>query len=123
MNVYQKIDILTGLTMLKDLAEKHPNKLKHTYGICRHLNLLCSDGMGLYEYELVNYFSEGWEHHSGDEQYPIQEDKDYGKWQGENLILRISLINYLIDRVSNHSTSTYNTLELRGQYENFNIYR
>jgi len=109
MSVYQNIDVLTGLTMLKDLAEKHPNKLKQTYSICHHLNLICSDGKGLYEYELVNYFSEGWEH-----QYPIQEYEDYGKWQGENLILRINLLNYLIERVSNHSTSTYNMLELRG---------
>jgi len=114
MSVYQNIDILTGLTILKDLAEKHPNELKQVYGICRHLNLICSDGKGLYEYALVNYFSEGWEHHSGNKQYPVQEDKDYGKWQGESLILRINLLNYLIERVSNHSTSTYNMLELRG---------
>ena len=114
MSVYQKIDILTGLTMLKDLAEKHLNKLKQTYGICHHLNLICSDGKKLYEYALVNYFSKGWEHHSGIERYPVQDDKDYGKWQGENLILRINLLNYLIERVSNHSTNTYNMLELRG---------
>ena len=68
MSVYQKIDVLTGLAMLKDLAEKHPNKLQ----------------------------------------------QDYGKWQGENLILRISLLNYLIKRVSNHNASTYSTLEIRG---------
>ena len=114
MSVYQNIDVLTGLTMLKDLAEKHPNKLKQVYGICHNLNLICSDGKNLYEYGLVNYFSKGWGHHSGIERYPVQDDKDYGKWQGENLILRINLLNYLIERVSNHSTSTYNTLELRG---------
>ena len=114
MSVYQKIDVLTGLTMLKDLAEKHPNKLKQTYGICHHLNMICSDGNKLYEYVLVNDFSKGWEHHSGIARYPIPGDNDYGKWQGEYLILRINLLNYLIERVSNHSTSTYNTLELRG---------
>ena len=115
MSVYQKINVLTGLTMLKDLAEKHPSKLREAYGICLNLNLICSDGRLEYEHVLlVNYFSKGWEHHSGIERYPVQEDKDYGKWQGENLILRINLLNYLIERVSNHSTSTYNTLELRG---------
>ena len=112
MSVYQKIDVLTGLTMLKDLAIGHPNKLKQDYGICHNLNLICSDGKMSYEYGLVSYFSKGWEHHSGDERYPIQEDEDCGKWQGENLILRISLLNYLIESVSNHSTSTCNTLKL-----------
>ena len=112
MSVYQKIDVLTGLNMLKDLAIGHPKKLKQGYGICHNLNLICSDGKLSYEYGLVSYFSKGWEHHSGDERYPIQEDEAYGKWQGENLILRISLLNYLIERVSNHSKSTYNTLKL-----------
>ena len=112
MSVYQNTDALTGLIMLKDLAVRHPNKLKQDYGICHNLNLICSDGRMSYEYGLVSYFSKGWEHHSGDERYPIQEDEDCGKWQGENLILRISLLNYLIERVSNHSTSTCNTLKL-----------
>ena len=112
MSVYQKIDVLTGLTMLKDLAIGHPNKLKQNWGICHNLNLICSDGKLSYEYGLVSYFSKGWEHHSGDERYPIQEDEDCGKWQGENLILRINLLNYLIERVSNHNASTCNTLKL-----------
>ena len=43
MSVYQKIDVLTGLAMLKDLAIGHPNKLKQDYGICHNLNLICSD--------------------------------------------------------------------------------
>ena len=54
MSVYQKIDVLTGLTMLKDLAIRHPKKLKQDYGVCHNLNLICSDGKMSYEYGLVS---------------------------------------------------------------------
>lgn len=112
MSVYQNTDVLTGLIMLKDLAEKHPNRLEQDFGICYYLNQICSDGMLSYEYAFVNHFSNGWEYHSGINRYPINDNIKFRKWEGENLILRINLLNHLIGRVLNHSKSTYNTLKL-----------
>lgn len=114
MSVYQEIDVLTGLTMLKGLVQKQPEVLKQDFGICYHLNKMCSGGKLSYEYGFVNHFSKGWEHHSGIDRYPVNDNIKLGKWEGENLQLRLDLLEYLIKRVVNSDKNIYSDLKLRG---------
>lgn len=55
-------------------------------------------------YQLVNKLSWGWEHHSGNETYPVprgfDNEKWYGNWGGNQGFLRLNLIDYLVSKIS-----------------------
>lgn len=89
--------LLTGLEQLK--GGKVIDKL---FGICPNLNMLIDDDVDDYvDVEgFVSTYAQGWEHHSGDDLYPVIGRSHYintdDLWVGEGGNLRHRLINYLI---------------------------
>lgn len=77
--------------------------LKPNFGICRNADALLSDTpiVGL-AYHAVEYFSYGWQHHSGIINYPVPARADVycGLWQGEQLVLRQHLLAYLVKQIT-----------------------
>jgi len=47
---------------------------------------------------LVSEYSKGWEHHCGLRYNPVNDKGDI-MWEGENLKMRINLIDYICDRL------------------------
>lgn len=50
-------------------------------------------------YDAVNQYSVGWEHHTGNYNYPVERLGD-NLWAGEELHLRLDLMNYMIDKLT-----------------------
>lgn len=51
-------------------------------------------------YNFIDEFSMGWEHHSGEESYPVPYNAgDF--WEGKNLELRIDLMKYIVNKIDN----------------------
>lgn len=77
--------------------------LKPRLGICRNTDTLLSDTpiVGL-AYHVVDYFSHGWQHHSGKISFPVPAPADVydNLWQGEQLVLRQHLLAYLIKQIT-----------------------
>lgn len=91
-------ELIESLNLLKsESGVEHPS-----VGICGNLD---DDINGenvplvLNCYSFVTGWSEGWKHHTGGLAYMVPDNSEYGNWQGPNLEMRISLIDYLIDRV------------------------
>ena len=49
-------------------------------------------------YYFVQKNCSDWEYYSGNLCYPVSDDNNYGKWEGENLKLRLSLIDHLLTK-------------------------
>ena len=87
-------------------------------GICGSLEAilvdLSEDDSGVFDwFPPVEVFSKGWEHHSGSERYPVsglfnyQHNTRQGTlWVGEQLELRMDLLDYLINQVLIWGTTT-----------------
>lgn len=77
--------------------------LKPRLGICRNTDTLmpATFPVGL-AYHAVEYFSHGWQHHSGNISYPVPPRAHVycGLWQGEQLVLRQHLLAYLIKQIT-----------------------
>lgn len=93
-----------GLIDLKEKAENN-SVYESQLGICANLDYIIYQlGYDLYvfgsAYGFVGDFSDDWEHFSGDNNYPIQDKNIYGhsNWVGESLVLRLSLIDHLINK-------------------------
>ncbi|MEG2706901.1 MAG: hypothetical protein RR959_06130 [Erysipelotrichaceae bacterium] len=93
---YQVKGLLEGLLWLKETALNTPFTLRKETGICRKLNLYCSDYETMYEYAFVEKASLGWVGHSGRKFYPVKDNYNLGCWEGENLEQRLSLLEHLI---------------------------
>jgi len=74
---------------------KNGNVLTPSLGICRNLSELC----GFCCYSVVDRLAMTWEHHRNKgkdlSSSPILEDYCQGKWEGNNLIMRISLLEHI----------------------------
>lgn len=66
------------------------------YGIC--FNLYELTGEGSLSYDFVGDNCEDWEHFSGEIDYPIKDYCAGNLWEGEQLELRLSLLNHLITK-------------------------
>jgi hypothetical protein len=57
-------------------------------------------------YDMVEKFAKGWPHHSGNHMYPIPGSGVHCStpemWKGKNLELRLSLIDYLIEKTASN---------------------
>ncbi|MEG2707375.1 MAG: hypothetical protein RR959_08540 [Erysipelotrichaceae bacterium] len=96
---YQVKGLLEGLLWLKETALNTPFTLRKETGICRKLNLYCSDYYEAYEYAFVADASLGWGGHSGEKYYPVKDNENLYCWEGENLGQRLSLLDHLISVV------------------------
>lgn len=99
LSKYQVIPVLEGLKKLQAIAQTNPQELNGGFGICYYLNKLCSGKWGVLEYVLVSKLSKGWSKHSGDKDYPVIGCVRLGNWTGNNLTLRLELIEYLINQI------------------------
>jgi len=82
--------------------------------ICWNLELELAKTMGFpdyynYSYALVNKLSVGWKHHTGNAPYPVPNSlykEGYPPWEGEELKLRLDLIDYLLPQIKEGTTYT-----------------
>ena len=88
--------------------------LDTNYGICynfaRVIRECCDDFSmgGLKAYDVVEHISHGWEKHSGDSCYPIEPKDDEELWEGEQLELRIELMQYILNKLKSMSLDDLN---------------
>lgn len=99
LSEYQVIPVLEGLKKLQTIAQTNPQELNSGVGICFYLNKFCSNKWFDLEYELVSKLSENWSKHSGNKDYPIDGCVSFGNWTGDNLTLRLELIDYLVKQI------------------------
>lgn len=64
------------------------------YGICYNLASITGDVDTSYDF--VVYNCRDWEHFSGNAAFPVKYNHKDGLWEGEQLELRLSLIDHLI---------------------------
>jgi len=79
-------------------------------GICFNLKMLWAKNNASYyisPYQLVNYFSVGWEHHSGIDNYPVGDINVNEKWEGQSGVLRGELIQHIIKRLIKYIKGTH----------------
>lgn len=69
-----------------------------TFGICYNADMLSS----VNAYSMVSYFSTSWSGYSGSPEYPVKENREFGKWQGPNLGARLSLIQHIITELDKY---------------------
>ena len=50
-------------------------------------------------YDLVERYSVEWEHSSLNKSFPVPHNSGYRLWEGVNLEMRLSLIDYLLDKL------------------------
>ena len=86
------------------------------YGICynfaRIIRQCCDDfSMGsLNAYDVVEFVSHGWEKHSGVSYYPIEPKGDIELWEGNQLTLRIELMQYILNKLKSMSLDDLNEM-------------
>lgn len=106
-------ELLEGLREVLTLAlagrfsstgDNRSDRLGRWKGICYYLTAVMKKNnvdqhteFGI-EYEAVNTLSRGWIHHTGDPSYPVPRLQPH-LWEGEQLELRLDLINYMINRL------------------------
>ena len=54
-------------------------------------------------YDLVEMYSVEWGHSSLNQSFPVPHNRGYRLWEGVNLEMRISLINYILVRLEDAS--------------------
>jgi hypothetical protein len=99
-------DYLQGLAMLRVEAEAHAVHYPQL-GVCGNLSRLLQDE---FEYEqaytLVEVYGAEWEHATWYtdidgvkhlDAYFVPHNKEYGTWEGENLRMRLLLIDFLME--------------------------
>lgn len=80
------------------------------FGICNNWSEIVDDNI---TYTLVGKLSKGWKHHTGWCDYLVPDDEDYGLWEGVNLEMRLSLIDYLLNELENLTQEQMNELGIR----------
>ena len=92
------IAIRAALTQVANGRVPKPN-----FGICLNTDALLPNTFRVsLAYPAVSYFSHGWQHHSGNINYPVPAPADVycGLWEGEQLVLRQHLLAYLVDQIT-----------------------
>lgn len=88
---------------LKDLLNKAvTGKLTNNLGICYQWQEAFNEGNDSQCYNLVAEFAKEWPESANPGNtvpYPISENDYYSRWCGPNLILRISLMRYILKRL------------------------
>ena len=94
--------IIDSLKELRADAAAGKELRNEFHGICLNVQkytALREDLRRLNTVKVVCNFAYGWRHHNGNHSYPVPEDVDYGAWEGPNLVLRLSLIDYVISEL------------------------
>jgi len=90
-------DIRASLLQLKEDA-LNGNVVDISFGICYNLTIMTrADDDSCYFFVYTK--SKGWKFHSGSSSYPVPKTEFYhSKWKGEQLELRLSLIDHLLTK-------------------------
>lgn len=103
--------LLDSLAELRQEAVKPQGLSKithHNLGICCNWGVFAEKHAYSYNerasitYELVSQFSKGWHHTTSPGECsprPVPHDWNYGKWEGPNLAMRLSLMAYIRKRL------------------------
>lgn len=86
--------MLNALLLLKEQALRGEVN-KPFFGICLNLSKLLNNDSA---YNFVARHSEGWKHHTGVYNHPVEFSIEEDKWEGKQLELRLSLIDHLITK-------------------------
>lgn len=91
---------MTLLQALKQLRDMAPNVPDNALGICHNLI-----AVGYNDTLILKTLWEDWEDYSGDRRYPVLGLEAFmgneNLWTGEQLTLRLSLINHMINKLEN----------------------
>lgn len=100
--------LIQGLLRVKEKALNGEYTQWDKYGICS----MWMDEVGCGStYDFVYVLSKGWEHYSGRKAYPVIQEPDEHCWEGEQLILRLSLIDHLLEQLEVISSDTFNKIK------------
>lgn len=95
--MYTKRELINSLNVVKQAALSG-NIKETTAGIC--LNWTEELGCDVFGYVLVEQLAQSWEHYSGEMDLPIVGCYTTDKlWEGVQLELRLSLIEYILKRL------------------------
>ena len=98
--------VRTAMQFFNETLEVRGDNILHKKsGICYNLDKYLTD-RGLfsddYGYEIVERLSKGWEHHTGDLEYPVPDPAEMrcsDTWKGEGLSLRLDLCEYIAEQL------------------------
>lgn len=100
--------LIQGLLRVKEKALSGEYNQLGKYGIC---SMWMGEVGCKTTYDFVDVLSEGWEHHSGRKHYPVPQKSREHCWTGEQLILRLSLIDHLLEQLEVISSDTFNKIK------------
>lgn len=100
--------LIQGLLRVKEKALNGEYIPWGTHGVCSMWSDEVDNGT---TYDFVDVLSKGWEHHSGRKCYPVPQEPDEHCWEGEQLILRLSLIDHLLEQLETISSDTFNKIK------------
>lgn len=98
--MHTKQELIDSLNVVKQEA-LNGNIVWISHGICSNWgDKLDFNGLA---YDIVEDLADGWEHHSGIKHQPIAGYGWYNNWEGEQLELRLSLIDHILKRLEEAS--------------------
>lgn len=100
--------LIQGLLKVKEKALNGEYNQWDTHGICSMWSDEVDNGT---TYDFVAILSKGWEYHSGWSNYPVPQEQHEHCWKGEQLILRLSLIDHLLEQLETISSDTFNKIK------------
>lgn len=100
--------LIQSLLRVKEKALNGEHNQWDTLGICS----MWLDEVGCNTtYDFVDVLSKGWEHYSGRRSYPVPQEPHEHCWEGEQLILRLSLIDHLLEQLETISSDKFNKIK------------
>lgn len=100
--------LIQSLLRVKEKALNGDYTTEPKYGICS----MWMDEVGCNTtYDFVDVLSKGWEYYSGRRSYPVPQEPHEHCWEGEQLILRLSLIDHLLEQLEVISSDTFNKIK------------
>ena len=103
--MYTKEQLEVAKTILLNLISEDRDLDDEYFGICWNADHLLNQTLDVLTHFDMYFFIKantcGWEHHTGDDEYPVPNVRDYGKWEGTNLTLRIDLMKYIVGKIDN----------------------
>lgn len=92
--MYSKEVLIDSLTVVKDKALNGEYKNSNSGICCKWSDMIDEDNS--VGYDIVEVFSPSWEHFSGENCLPILGYTNGNLWKGEQLKLRLSLIDHIL---------------------------
>lgn len=84
--MYTKEQLEVAKVILLNLISDGRELKARWKGICYNADQhILNKTLNLHFYGFITEFSEGWERHTGNESYPVQDDWDHSKWKEPTL--------------------------------------